>query len=214
MHFSRIARDIHDALGHSLTALNIQLESALKLMDKDPPRAQQFLKEAKRLGSQSLQEVRHSVAALRQDPLAGKSLEDAVTKLLQDLKKDQSLQVTQTISIARPLPANLTVILYRIVQEGLTNIVKHAKAGQVHLHLVSSAAVVTLTLEDDGKGFNQRQASTGFGLQSMGDRAKAVGGTFTVTSPSSASGGTRLQASLPISSLPVPAPSDTAESLT
>ncbi len=81
---SRIARDIHDTLGHSLTALNIQLESAVKLWDKDPTRAQQFLGNAKRLGSQSLQDVRHSVATLRQDPLAGKSLEGAIAQLLQN----------------------------------------------------------------------------------------------------------------------------------
>lgn len=75
---SRIARDIHDALGHSLTALNIQLESALKLWEKDPARARQFWGKAKRLGTQSLQEVRHSVSALQQDPLAGATLEDAI----------------------------------------------------------------------------------------------------------------------------------------
>ncbi|MFK8183316.1 MAG: sensor histidine kinase [Phormidesmis sp.] len=210
---SRIARDIHDALGHSLTALNIQLESALKLLEKDPPRAHQFLKEAKRLGSQSLQDVRQSVAALRQDPLAGVTLEEAVVKLLADLEKDQRIKTTQTISMSQPLPTNLSVILYRIVQEGLTNVVKHADASHVHLQLVSSAAVVTLTLEDDGKGFDRGKASTGFGLQSMGDRAKAVGGTFTITSPvfsnaghleRGADGGTRIQVSLPVTSLSIP----------
>lgn len=199
---SRIARDIHDALGHSLTALNIQLESALKLWEKDPPRARQFMTEAKRLGSQSLQDVRQSVAALRQDPLAGQTLENAVTKLLEDLEKDQRLKTTQTISMPRPLPTNLRVILYRIVQEGLTNVVKHAAASRVHLQLVSSAAVVTLTLEDDGKGFVPDQASTGFGLQSMGDRAEAAGGTFTIMSPANMDGGTRIQVSLPVANFP------------
>lgn len=199
---SRIARDIHDALGHSLTALNIQLESALKLSDKDPPRAQQFLKEAKRLGTQSLQEVRQSVAALRQDPLAGQTLENAITQLLQNLEKDyHPLKTKQVISIPQPLPAHLSVILYRIVQEGLTNVVKHAQASHIHLQLVSSAAVVTLTLEDDGQGFAPEKASTGFGLQSMGDRAKAAGGTFSIISPVNAGSGTRIQASLPITNL-------------
>jgi signal transduction histidine kinase len=218
---SRIARDIHDALGHSLTALNIQIESALKLWEKDPMRAQQFLRNAKRLGSQSLQEVRQSVATLRQDPLAGTTLENAIISLLQDLEQDlvqtvennpgkaSALTITHDIQLSRPLPANLSAILYRIVQEGLTNIVKHANASHIHLHLVSSAAIATLTLEDNGTGFNLDQARTGFGLQSMRDRAESAGGIFTLTSSSASSSasptahksGTRIQVSLPLSPL-------------
>ncbi len=204
---TRIARDIHDSLGHSLTALNIQLESALKLWVKDPPRSQKFLAEAKRLGTQSLNEVRHSVAALRQDPLAGNTLEDAIAYLLQNLPHHlahpAALSVTQHIQIACPLPANLNAILYRILQEGLTNIVKHANASHIHLQLVGAEAVVTLTLEDDGTGFDPSQARTGFGLQSMRDRAQATGGTFTIVSPITRTGGSRLQISLPLPALPL-----------
>ncbi|MEL7223961.1 MAG: sensor histidine kinase [Cyanobacteria bacterium J06576_12] len=198
---SRIARDIHDALGHSLTALNIQLESAVKLFDKEPVRSQQFLANAKRLGTQSLQEVRHSVAALQQDPLAGKSLEEALHHLIHQLTEDNPsrsaphLRITPRIELVNPLPNNLKILLYRIVQEGLTNIVKHANARQVRLQLIGSAAIVTLTIEDDGQGFDIAQTKSGFGLQSMRDRAESVSGTFTVNSSSH---GTRLQVSLPI----------------
>ncbi len=210
---SRIARDIHDSLGHSLTALNIQLESALKLWEKDPARSQKFLGEAKRLGSQSLQEVRQSVAALRPDPLAGETLAGAIARLLADTQNSQAdptgLKITQDIQLNRPLPANLNVILYRIVQEGLTNIVKHAHASHIHLHLVRSQTIATLTLEDDGVGFDPSSARTGFGLQSMRDRAQATGGTFAINSPiaqqeapqKGQQQGTRLQVTLPI---PVP----------
>ncbi|MEM9090156.1 MAG: sensor histidine kinase [Cyanobacteria bacterium P01_F01_bin.53] len=218
---NRIARDIHDTLGHSLTALNIQLESALKLLEKDPSKAQQFMGNAKRLGSQSLREVRQSVATLRQDPLAGQTLESAIAQLLQNVQNrpdqnepDQTTQltITQQIQLNRPLPSNLNVILYRIVQEGLTNIVKHAKASHVHLQLAASAKVATLTLEDNGIGFYTAQARTGFGLQSMRDRAEAIGGTFSVTSTprppqtpkhttsnrNFSNSGTQIQISLPI----------------
>ncbi len=203
---SRIARDIHDALGHSLTALNIQLESAVKLAEKDPERSQHFLKAAKRLGSQSLQDVRTSVAALQHDPLDGKSLETAIARLLQDLQNNAaSMTITKNIQLSRPLPANLNAILYRIVQEGLTNIIKHAGATHVHLQLtdqqIDRAQTVTLTLEDDGKGFHPQQASTGFGLQSMRDRAEATNGTFSIVSPTAASRGTKIQVSLPVLTL-------------
>ena len=197
----RNARDIHDALGHSLTALNIQIESALKLWEKDPAKAQHFLGNAKRLGTQSLQEVRTSVAALRQDPLAGKTLESAITHLIKDIQSDPThqLNITQHIALAKPLPNNLKILLYRIVQEGLTNIVKHANAQQVNLQLIGSPAIVTLSLEDDGQGFDIAQTKAGFGLQSMRDRAESVSGTFAVTSSTQKPNrGTRMQVSVPI----------------
>ncbi|MEO1635797.1 MAG: ATP-binding protein, partial [Cyanobacteria bacterium J06631_9] len=90
-------------------------------------------------------------------------------------------------------------LLYRIVQEGLTNIVKHAQASEVTLQLTRSPAIVTLLLDDNGRGFDVGQASTGFGLQSMRDRAESAGGTFTLYSNSK---GTRLQISLPIPTVP------------
>ncbi|MEL6160558.1 MAG: sensor histidine kinase [Cyanobacteria bacterium J06554_11] len=202
---SRIARDIHDALGHSLTALNVQLESAVKLWEKDPNRSQQFLLTAKQLGSQSLQEVRASVASLRQDPLAGKSLASAISSLLQTAQSNQAspLTITHDIDLAQPLASNLNLLLYRIVQEGLTNVVKHANAQNVHLQLTGSPAVVTLQLEDDGDGFDIQQARSGFGLQSMRDRAEAVGGTFKLTSRQTGPRkGTRIQVSLPVGTVP------------
>lgn len=198
---SRIARDIHDALGHSLTALNIQLESAMKLWEKDPVRAQHFLGTAKKLGTQSLQEVRNSVAALRQDPLAGETLESAIAHLITNIQSNPTNQIniTQHITLAQPLPNNLKILLYRIVQEGLTNIVKHANAQRVSLQLIGSPAIVTLSLEDDGNGFDVAQTKSGFGLQSMRDRAESVSGTFTVNSSTQkATQGTRIQMSLPI----------------
>ncbi len=211
---SRIARDIHDSLGHSLTALNIQLESAVKLWDKDPDRSRKFLGESKRLGSQSLREVRQSVAALQQDPLAGETLEAAIARLLTDLKNSSAypanISIIQDIQISRPLSASLNVILYRIVQEGLTNIIKHADASRIYVQLVCSEAIATLTLEDNGVGFDPNQARTGFGLQSMRDRAQSTGGTFTVISSTApfagtsigtsagTSAGTRIQVSLPL----------------
>ena len=200
---SRIARDIHDSLGHSLTALNIQLESGLKLWQKDPPRAEQFLQEAKRLGSQSLTEVRQSVATLRQDPLAGQTLPVAIAQLIEDIQHHQNaLVVHQNIQLQQPLPPNLRTILYRIVQEGLTNIVKHASAQQAWLHISQNQTAIALILEDDGKGFDPNTALSGFGLQSMRDRAESAGGNFVIDSGEIRSPeqrkGTRIKVSLPI----------------
>lgn len=199
---SRIARDIHDSLGHSLTALNIQLESGLKTWQKDPYRAEQFLKEAKRLGSQSLADVRQSVAALRNDALAGRSLPTAINQLVDDIQNHQNaLKIHQDIHLQHPLPANTRTILYRIAQESLTNIVKHAEAQQVRLQISETQTSVILTIEDNGKGFDPKLALSGFGLQSMRDRAESASGTFAIKSSNNAqtqSPGTRIQVSLPI----------------
>ena len=169
--------------------------------EKDPAKAQHFLGNAKRLGTQSLQEVRESVAALRQDPLAGETLESAIAHLIANIQSNPTNQIniSQQITLSAPLPNNLKILLYRIVQEGLTNIVKHARAQQVRLQLTSSAAIVTLNLEDNGQGFDVEQTKSGFGLQSMRDRAESVSGTFTVNSSTQkATHGTSVQVSLPI----------------
>ena len=186
---NRIARDIHDALGHSLSALNIQLESALKLWKAEPERSHRFLAQAKQLGTQSLQEVRHSVAAVRQDPLSGKTLEEAIAQLLQDIQNSLDAQdlplppkVTSKVHLTQSLPANIQAILYRIAQAGLTNSVRHASATLIHLSLTDSAQSVAMTIEDNGVGFKLAQAQTGFGLQSMRERAETVEGTFHISS--------------------------------
>ena len=112
---NRIARDIHDSLGHSLTALNIQLETAVKLAQTNPQRAQQFLQEAKRLGSTALQDVRQSVAAMRSDPWQQQSLQEAIATLTHNVQRTTEIQPTVQIDLAALLSAEINTSLYRIV---------------------------------------------------------------------------------------------------
>jgi signal transduction histidine kinase len=84
---NRIARDIHDSVGHALTVLNLHLEVALKLWQSDPTEATEFLTEAKHLGSNALKEVRQSITALRVDPLEGLSIQEAITSLVKDFQR-------------------------------------------------------------------------------------------------------------------------------
>ncbi len=179
---NRIARDIHDSLGHSLTALNIQLETAVKLAQSDPPRSQRFLQEAKRLGSTALQDVRQSVAAMRSDPWQQRSLEEAIAALVHTVQRTTEIQPTVHINLATPLSPEINTSLYRIVQEALTNICKHAQATQIEIHLRSTLTDLRLSIQDNGNGFDVTQNQTGFGLQSMRDRTLALGGTFEVAS--------------------------------
>jgi len=193
---SRIARDIHDSLGHSLTALNIQLEGAMKLADRDPDKARAFLAEAKHMGSVALKEVRQSVAALRGEPLKGIALSDGIAELVENFHKASGLTPTVHLSLQASLSEPLRLALYRIVQEGLTNILKHANPKRVKLDLVTHAQRVMLTLEDDGKGFDPALLSTGYGLRGMRERAEALGGSFAIQSQPGS--GSSLQVSLPL----------------
>jgi len=184
---NRIARDIHDSLGHSLTALNLQIEGALKLWEINPPESRRFLTEAKRLGSMALQEVRQSVAAMRTNPLQGKSLDVAIAELLQDFQHTTQIQPSSVIMLDHAIPPDLMTAVYRVVQEALTNICKYAEATTVTLTLKTmpteaGPSCLDLSIRDDGKGFNVTQNQTGFGIQGMRERVLAFGGEFAIAS--------------------------------
>lgn len=179
---NRIAREIHDSLGHSLTALNLQLETALKLWSTDPTKATNFLVQAKRLGSTALQDVRHSVSAMRSDPLQGRSLEEAIASLTLDFQRSTGISPSCNLVLGRPIPPEMIPAIYRIVQEALTNICKYAQATEIKIQLLASSTQLELMIEDNGKGFNVNQNISGFGLQGMRERTLALGGKFEINS--------------------------------
>ncbi|MTJ51107.1 sensor histidine kinase [Dolichospermum sp. UHCC 0259] len=179
---NRIAREIHDSLGHSLTALNLQLETALKLSKHDIPRAMTFLATAKELGSKALQDVRQSVSTMRSHPLQGQTLEEAIKILAADFQRYNGILPSCQISIISPLSIEISTPIYRIIQESLTNISKYAQATEVRLELITTLAGLKLIIQDNGKGFDVGQNTTGFGLQSMRDRTLALGGEFQINS--------------------------------
>lgn len=192
---NRIARDIHDSLGHSLVALNIQMETALTLWQQDLDRAYTFLVEAKQLGSQSLEAVRRSVSEIRSDPLQGQSLEAAIATLIQEFHRTGGVLPQSQIDLSQPLSYTLNTVVYRIVQEGLTNISKYASATIVKIYIQTTPTDLLVILEDNGKGFCVDENSTGFGLQGMRERTTAVGGLLEITSEPGA--GCRIKASIP-----------------
>jgi signal transduction histidine kinase len=193
---NRIAREIHDSLGHSLTAQSIQLENASMFLPSNIDKAQAFLKEAKRLGSNALREVRQSVAVLRYDPLQGQSLEQAIASLVKDFHRTTGIVPNCRICLSSPLLSDVSIAIYRIVQEALTNIHKHSGATQVIVHLQTKLATVYLLVEDNGRGFKPEQNTTGFGLQGMRERTLALGGQFEIDSAQEV--GCRITASFPL----------------
>jgi signal transduction histidine kinase len=179
---NRIAREIHDSLGHSLTALNLQLETALKLWNSNPTKAQTFLGRAKELGSKALQDVRQSVSAMRSHPLQEQSLEQAIAGLAENVQRSTGVTPICQIDLSYPIPVEVSTAVYRIVQESFTNICKYAQATEVKLEITTTKTHLHLTVEDNGVGFDFTQNTTGFGLQSMRDRTLALNGHFHMNS--------------------------------
>ncbi|GAP94217.1 ATP-binding response regulator [Leptolyngbya sp. NIES-2104] len=179
---NRIARDIHDSLGHLLVALNVQLETGLTLWTVDLDRAYSFLTEAKQLGSQALQAVRQSVSNIRSDPLQGQLLESAIVKLTDEFYLTAGILPDCSIDLSHPLSKAVNHVAYRIVQESLTNICKYADATIVQIRLQTTSNGLSLVVKDNGKGFYPSEPSVGYGLRGMQERTAAVGGQLNIDS--------------------------------
>ncbi|PSB23601.1 sensor histidine kinase [Stenomitos frigidus] len=175
---NRIARDIHDSLGHSLTAYNLHLEAALRLLQSDPEEAKALLVEAKQIGSTALQEVRQSVSALRSDPLQGRSLEAAIATLIEEFRRSTGITPNCQLLLHKPLSGDIQSTVYRIVQEALTNICKYAAATAVDVTIQTIVDRLQVSVQDNGQGFDPNQTTTGFGLQGMQERTAAIAGQF------------------------------------
>jgi signal transduction histidine kinase len=173
-----LAREIHDSLGHYLTVVNVQIRAAQAVMDSDPQKAQEALENAQRLTKDGLDAVRQSVAALRESPLGNRSLVDAVELLAAETEKSDIVVNTDVRGETVVLDPKAELTLYRAVQEGLTNVRKHARASRVDLTLdFNDASQVTLTIADNGAGAAQ-DSQGGYGLLGMQERVELLGGTM------------------------------------
>ena len=183
---NRVARDIHDSLGHHLTAIAIQLEKATAFKERDPAVAEQALTDARNSAQRALRDVRTSVGTLRAAPV---SLRAALMELA-------NTQVTVHITGKDDDvdPATVTT-LQRAAQEAITNAARHGKATKITVRAKTTLAGTHLTVTDNGEGFDPAAGNPGFGLQGLQERATLAGGTCTVTSGPNK--GTRITISIP-----------------
>ena len=181
---NRVAREIHDGLGHALIAINVQLEKALVYYDKQPQEALQAISDAKRVVKEALQDVRRSVRTLRTEQEVFACIQ-GITRLVEQLRKN-GLAVDFEVSGDEEQFSNLALLtLYRIAQEGFTNIQKHAQANHTQISLHFTEEEARLSICDNGCGFDtehrlQQKAGTqeGYGLRGIHERIELVGGTF------------------------------------
>lgn len=193
----RLRRDLHDGLGPSLSGLGLKLEAARMLLLRSPEKAEAHLSALKLEVQESVNEVRRLVHDLRPPKLDDLGLIGALEELLKGAQ-DVGLMTRfeRPHSHALPtLPAAVEVALYRIAQEALTNVQKHARAAHVRLSLALEGSILTLELEDDGVGL-PRIRTPGVGSQSMRERAEALSGTLELQRGEA--GGTLVRASLPM----------------
>jgi signal transduction histidine kinase len=175
---NRLAREVHDSLGHYLTTVNVQIEAARATLAADPAKASKALNKAQLITREGLSEVRRSVAALRAGPMDNRNLIDAIDALVDETREsglDVNLAVAGTL---RGLPSQAEMTLYRAAQEGLTNVRKHAKATQAGVLLAFEANSVRLSIRDDGEAgeAGDAPAGEGFGLMGLRERAQMLGG--------------------------------------
>ncbi len=188
---SRIAREIHDSLGHSLTTLDIQLELAQRLYDKDPNKAVNSLNIAKDLSSECLTKIRNSVQSIRQINF---NLNQALATLIEQVGRNQSFKINLDSKLPQ-LPSQTSHQLYCIVQEAVTNIQKHAFAKAVNIKAYQDTQGIILEIIDDGKGFEVSAHHTGFGLRGMQERVQILGGELHIKS--TLDEGTRIRVWIP-----------------
>ncbi|MGH2593674.1 MAG: sensor histidine kinase [Anaerolineae bacterium] len=190
---NRLARDVHDSLGHYLTVINVQLEVVTKLIDADPNRARDAALKAKQLASEGLAEVRRSVDALRPSPLDDRALPDAIRGLLDDARDAGLIVSFDQVGSARPLSPETETVLFRAAQESLTNIRKHARASSAGVRLAFEAEAVRLRVRDNGIG---RQGDPdNVGLSALRERVAALNGS--IVAENHPDGGFLLEVALP-----------------
>jgi two-component system, NarL family, sensor kinase len=191
---NRLAREVHDTLAQELAGIALQLEAADALLDSAPDRARVRVRQALERTRESLAEARRSVLDLRAGPLERQTLAAALETLGRRFADETGIAVTISAEpAAQRLPARAEEALYRIAQEALTNVRRHAQASAVQIELRVEDERAVLTISDDGRGFGVEATDTGpstapaphgqgFGLIGMQERAHLLDGTMRVSS--------------------------------
>jgi signal transduction histidine kinase len=199
----RMAREIHDTLAQGFAGIIAQLEAARRARQQ-PEQWQLHVDQAQRLARESLVEARRSVQALRPEPLEEARLPEAIAGMARRWSQLAGVAVTvKTTGEPRPLLTDIEVALFRVAQEALTNVAKHARASRVGLTLSYMDDVVLLDVRDDGVGFavgpgeshGRSSAGHGFGLGAMRQRVRQVAGSLAIESAPGE--GTAINASVP-----------------
>jgi signal transduction histidine kinase len=205
----RIARELHDELGQVLTGLKMELAGLRRLHAGQPREADHAaaLGQMQARLDEAIDSVRRISAELRPPVLDRLGLAAALDWLISEWESKSRLALVLNVTglDEGPVDERISIAIFRVVQEALTNVVRHAQATEVHVDLAASSTGILLTIEDDGRGFEPLSVSSplAVGIHGMRERVQLLGGTFRIVS--GARRGTRVEVAVPRQPVPIDA---------
>ncbi len=180
---NRLARDLHDTVKQQTYAARMQLSAARNMMQSDPSAAARHLESALQLNRETQQELRLIIEELRPAALEGKGLAEAVKEYAARWQQHTGIKVETLIKGEHAIPLDLEQALYRVLQEALSNVSRHAEADLVAITLSMTGDRLTLIVADNGRGFEpEAVAANSLGLSSMSQRLESIGGSLKIDS--------------------------------
>ncbi|MBP2017739.1 NarL family two-component system sensor histidine kinase LiaS [Symbiobacterium terraclitae] len=193
----RLARELHDSVSQQLFAISMLTSAVVEQVPDDGGPLRRQLKAVEEMAARAQDEMRALLLHLRPAVLEGKGLKEGLDDLLRALQERQSLQIRWAVDDLPPLPKGIEDHLFRIAQEGLSNVLRHARARTVTLRVHAGDRQIRLKIVDDGVGFVPEEAKgSSYGLQSIHERASEIGGAVEVVSVPGR--GTQLTVTVPI----------------
>jgi len=179
---NRMARDLHDSVKQQAFAASAQISAARKLLAQNPNKAIENIEEAERLTSALRKELTNMIQDLRSPALEGKGLATALQDYSHNWSRQNEIELDIRLQGERSLPLDIEQTVFRIVQEAIANVARHSNADKVEIELVYLSKELTCMIRDNGCGFDPTQASPGFGIRSMQERAKTIGSQLNLKS--------------------------------
>ena len=190
---SQIARELHDEVGQTLTGVMLQVEG---VAPKVPAEFREQLEELRETARRGTQEVRRIAQQLRPEALEDLGLQSALAALATAFSEQARVQVERRFEPELPLSQEEELVVYRVAQEALTNVARHAHATRVELQLARNGKRTTLTVRDDGVGLPTGALRSSHGIRGMRERAMLLGAQLTITSERGR--GTEISLSIPV----------------
>lgn len=192
---NRMAREIHDTLAHTLTAVVVQMEACKKLIDVDLSKAKVEIEKAQELTRAGLSDVKRTIKALRPQILENSSLTGALCNLIQNIEESANVRVKfhESLKQELELSPSVEVALFRVIQESITNAIRHGDAKQIDIFMTEKDSMLNINISDNGKGCTHIRE--GYGLKGIAERIKGLNGT--VHFSNSAGEGFRTQIDIP-----------------
>lgn len=178
----RLARDLHDAVSQSLFSASMIAEALPQLSQRSPDALAQNLEKLLTLTRGAMAEMRALLLELRPESLARYTLAELLQQLVEAVQARRQMTVHMHLNSDLELPHDVKEVIYRVAQEALNNVIKHAQASEVTIQLDRAARQLELSIRDDGCGFDTRQETAGIGLYSMRERTQTIDATLTVDS--------------------------------